>query len=487
MHLLNEWRNRSRYEKFLLCLFFMTLPLVNPWVRGDGVGYYAYGRALLIEGRLDFERDWLEANPSFRMGRVDAQNHIVAGQYTRTGHLDNHFTIGPSILWFPFLLTAHLVVKVCDALGAHIAADGFSRPYTFAMAFGTVLYGFLGLWLSFQIAKRFFAERWAFLGTLGIWFASSLPVYMYFNPSWSHAHSAFIDALFVWYWLRTLGRRTTLEWVFLGLIGGLMMDVYYPNAFLLLLPLVESLRAYWHKLRIAPPRTTDLPGLLAANALFCFALLLAFLPTLISRWVIYGSIFASGYVPMREWYWTSPFLGSVLFSSDHGLFSWTPIVALACLGLILLAGHDRWLSANLLLVFVAFYYFISSYPSWDGISSFGNRFFVSLTPLFVIGLASFFDWLARALPVKRVSAVAIGATALLSAWNFGLIFQWGTHLIPARGPISWREAAYNQVSAVPTEAFRTLKGYLTRRSELMHRIEQEDVKQLKSGQAEGRQ
>ena len=34
-------------------------------------------------------------------------------------------------------------------------------------------------------------------------------------------------------------------------------------------------------------------------------------------------------------------------------------------------------------------------------------------------------------------------------WNLGLIFQWGTHLIPARGPISFREAAYNQFAVVP--------------------------------------
>jgi len=26
----------------LALLFLLSLPLVNPWVRGDGVGYYAY-------------------------------------------------------------------------------------------------------------------------------------------------------------------------------------------------------------------------------------------------------------------------------------------------------------------------------------------------------------------------------------------------------------------------------------------------------------
>jgi hypothetical protein len=485
MHLLKDWRNLSRYEKCLLCLFFLTLPLTNPWVRGDGVGYYAYGRALLIERRLDFTQDWIRANPTFRMGRVDSADHILPDQYTRTGRLDNHFTMGPAILWSPFLLAAHLGVKTSDALGAHIEADGFSRPYIIAMACGTALYGFLGIWLSFQIAKKFFPERWAFLATLGIWFASSLPVYLYFNPSWSHAHSAFAIALFVWYWLRTQDDRTSLQWILLGLIGGLMMDVYYPNAILLLLPAMESVRAYWAHFQESSATRTSLGLMLARDSLFVIALFLALLPTFITRRIVYGNLFESGYIPLRLWHWTSPVLGRVLFSADHGLFSWTPVLALACVGLILLWLREPRFGGSLLLVFAVFNYFIASYPDWDGISSFGNRFFVSLTALFVVGLAAFFDWLARVWQTRHVAVFAYAATALLIVWNLGLVFQWGTHLIPARGPISWHDAGYNEVVVVPSMATRTLKNYLTGRSQLMHHIEQEDLNKLKSGQPAG--
>ena len=38
-----------RYTLILVILFLCTLPLVNPIVHGDGVGYYAYVRAPLIE------------------------------------------------------------------------------------------------------------------------------------------------------------------------------------------------------------------------------------------------------------------------------------------------------------------------------------------------------------------------------------------------------------------------------------------------------
>ena len=100
----------TKYEKLLVFLFLLTLPFSNPWVRGDGVGYYAFARSMLIEHRLDFTKDWQSANTSFRMGRTDAQGNIAPAEYTATGHLDNHFSIGPAILWSPFLVVAHVSV-----------------------------------------------------------------------------------------------------------------------------------------------------------------------------------------------------------------------------------------------------------------------------------------------------------------------------------------------------------------------------------------
>ncbi len=468
-------RRFTKYEALLAIIFLLTLPLSNPWVRGDGVGYYAFARSMLIEHRLDFTKDWLAANASFRMGRTDAQGNIAPAEYTATGRLDNHFSVGPAMLWFPFLVVAHGSVLLWDRLGGQIPADGFSTPYRVAMALGTALYGFLALTISFVLARRYFAERWAFLATLGIWFATSLPVYMYFNPSWSHAHSAFMVALFLWYWIRTRGARTWLQWIGLGAIGGLMMDVYYLSGVLLLLPLFDSLKSYWKARR--GPEMGVAGRLFIGNVIFAALLVTAFLPTLVTKEIIYGSYAKSGYEHL--WVWTSPWLFKVCFSADHGLFSWTPIVMAAVVGLFFLRRYDRDLAVYSILVFAVVLYTIGCYQDWDGLSSFGNRFFVSLTPIFVMGLAAFFDWLERAWHEKQAVIVSASATAVLILWNLGLIFQWGMHLIPARGPISWRDAAYNQFAVVPVEATQSLKNYLTRRSQMMDRIEQEDVRQLR--------
>jgi len=475
----------STREKILFALLLFTLPLANPWVRGDGVGYYAYARSLIIEHRLDFAKDWQHGNESFMMGRVGADGRVHSTEYTKTGHIANIWSIGPSLLWAPFLIATHAGVLLCDRLGAHVTADGFSDPYLITMACATAIYGFLGLWLSFSLARKYFDERWAFLATLGIWWGSSLPVYMYFNPSWSHAHSAFAVALFLWYWDRTRGERTIAQWIVLGLVSGLMVDVYYPNGVVLVVPLLEAITQYGRDWNSPEGRRSEIPRLFVRHVMYVTVFIAALLPTFISRQIIFGSPLRTGYPAMQGWSWGAPPLWNVLFSSDHGMLSWTPILIFALVGLFLFWQVDPYFANYLIVAFLAFYAVVCLHPDWDGLSSFGNRFFVSLTPLFVLGLSSFFGWLTRAWNERRAAILAPCALTLFIAWNMGLIFQWGTHLIPARGPISWRDPAYNQVAVVPVQAAHTLRAYLTRRNQLMGHIEQKDVEQLKAGNSKG--
>lgn len=452
-----------------MAVFLATLPLVNPLVRGDGVGYYAYARSLLIDGDLRFENEYLAANASFVRGVTDASGRIRPELYTSTGYVANHFTVGPALLWAPALIVTHGLALGARALGAPVPADGFSWPYRVAMALTTALCGFVALWLSYRMARRYVPERPALLATLGIWFGSALPVYMYLNPSWSHAPSAFAVAVFLWYWLQTRGGRTVAQWIVLGLLGSLMVNMYYPNALLLLLPGLEALSAY---ARFLSKKAGQVVLALAArHVAFGAALLAGLTPTLWTRRVIYGSLLATGYPSLREWCWSRPWLAEVLISANHGLLSWTPILLPALVGLAWIVERDREAGLYLVAVCVAFVYLVAAYPTWHGISSFGNRFFVSLTPVFVIGLAAL---VARTAPAGPLPAIVI---ALVVAWNLGLVFQWGTNMIPNRGPVDWREVARNQLQ-VPGRALAVAAAYATDRSALLAQIQQEDLREV---------
>ena len=465
------------FKKLLLVVFLVSLPLVNPTVHGDGVGYYAYARALLIHHDLRFEEDWRRANTRFSSGRVQADDQLAPSEYTTTGYVDNHFTVGPAILWAPFLITAHILVLLWNALGGKIPADGFSAPYLVAMAAGTAVWGFLSLLLSFFLARKYVRPRWAFLATVGIWLASSLPVYMYFNPSWSHAHSAFAVALFVWFWERTRNTRTITQWMVLGLIGGLMIDVYFPNGIFLALPGIEALFSHHSFWKTAAHRSQR--ALIAKEIVFGVATIAALVPTLITRYIVYGGLLRFGAYTTYDWDWSAPHWRQVLFASDHGALRWTPILALAIVGLFAAKRDSRVIALYTGACAAAFYYVIACYPYWDGMASFGNRFLISLTAIFVFGLALLFERFGNYFRDNgRAFVATAGLVALLAVWNAGFIFQWGEHLIPVRGDISFREMTHNQVFVVPRQVGARLRGYLFSRKSEMRRIEERDMEEL---------
>ncbi len=476
---------RIRLHLFILFFVFVaTLPLVNPLVHGDGVGYYAYLRAPIIQHNLRFEEDWRHANLGFVESRLSLDNQLHPDQYASTGYIGNLFTVGPAILWTPFFLLAHVTVLVADSFGGHIPADGFSLPYRVLVAFGSAFYGYCGLLLSYLLARKFLDPSWALLATLGVWVGSSLPVYMYFNPFWAHAHSAFVVALFLWYWDRTRPNRTVGQWLVLGLISGLLVDVYFVNGVFLLIPFVESILDYVKFLQ-----SKDGAAVLhqfGANVLYLAAFGIMLLPTLITRKIIFGGMFRFGAYTILPWDWRAPYWRSVLFSSDHGMLTWTPLLGVALLGLFLPFPGGKRIKAYLALASAAFFYVISSYPYWDGLASFGNRFFISLTPVFVFGLALVLERVGGLFRSLRLAYATEGLlVALFALWNLAFIFQWGTHMIPARGEISWSAMVHNQLVEVPQRMTQSLENYFLHRGEMMQHIEQEDIEQQKLGRAPG--
>jgi glycosyltransferase involved in cell wall biosynthesis len=168
---------------------------------------------------------------------------------------------------------------------------------------------------------------------------------------------------------------------------------------------------------------------------------------------------------------------------DHGLLSWTPILCLAIIGLFMWEKINRLVAGSLLASALAYYYLIASYPAWDGLSSFGSRYFLSVTPIFVFDLTAFLSGCAAAWKAQRAMAIAARTlAALLIAWNLLFMFQWGTHMIPVRGDISFKAMARAQFTTAPVRLKDTLLKYLTHRNAMMNQIENMDVQQIREQQ-----
>jgi hypothetical protein len=483
------WRSLTGYQRVLIIIYLLTLPFVHARVLGDGEGYYAYLRSPLIDHDLQFAGDWHSAplpvlrectvcsaavkqewnDPNRPIRVFELNQHFYANPITKTGHLPNFYSVGPAILWAPFVIASHVAVLAADRLGAHIAADGRSWPYIATLSGATALYGFLGLWLSFLLARKYVDDRWAFWAVVAIWFASSLPLGMYLEPSWSHALSAFCVALFLWYWDRTRDSRTPMQWAVLGLTAGLMIDVYLANGVFFLAPAFDCVMAYWSSWRDSTPIWSKL----RSHIVFAASVIFAFSPMLITRAIVFGNPLALGMYVHVPWNWKSPTFLPILFSHNHGLFICTPILLLAVLGLAALARIDRRLGAVCAAMTLAFYLLISVYPWWFGTVSFGNRFFISLTPVFILGIAAAFSWIAGLWSDGKIAARRlVPVTTLLILWNLGLLYQYSTFMFfpDGVGQVSWSEVTYNQFRVVPEQVVRDISAAFTftRRPELEH-------------------
>jgi hypothetical protein len=95
-----------------------------------------------------------------------------------------------------------------------------------------------------------------------------------------------------------------------------------------------------------------------------------------------------------------------------------------------------------------------------------------------LGVRKRLERLAQFFRSPRMALAAASAfLALFLLWNVGLMFQWGSHLISARGPIAFSEMIHNQFFVVPRQLTSRLEAYLFKRKALMQQIEERDIQQ----------
>jgi hypothetical protein len=128
----------------------------------------------------------------------------------------------------------------------------------------------------------------------------------------------------------------------------------------------------------------------------------------------------------------------VLFSSLHGLFSWTPIVILAFVGTVLYLRRNLVWALPALIVFAAMCWLNGSTFDWGGGAAFGGRRFISVLAAFAPGLA-----LVVAGVVRRPMLAIAPLAAAFVFWNHLLMLQL-VYLVPMSEPVRFDTLVRNQ-------------------------------------------
>lgn len=446
-------------------LAIVTLPAVTTRIyASDEVQYFAFLRSLAFDGDLSFQNEYQHFYDA-GAGGAGFHDTFLAERVTAAGRRINFGTIGPALLWAPFYGVGHLVAGFTGA-----PQDGYSAPYVAAVAYGSTIYGWLAVGLSALIAHRLVGRGLS--PALAVVIGSPLIFYMYVAPPFSHACATFAVALFLWVWLRVRDRWSLPGVIALGLTGGLMGTMRDQTVLFLIAPALDFL---WSTVQGStglggrplgaggsrvPQGLGSTVRLTLAGTL---ATLVAYSPHLLASRAI------NGYVGPHEsvgnkMSWSSPHFFDVLISPFHGWLAWTPLAVLALGGLVALAtGRTRtqhadaaWIGVCALVMVLLQVYINGAVESWTVAGAFGQRRFVELTPLLVLGLAAV---LTTDLQPRRLTWVVIVACVW---WNLGLLLQFGTHRMD-RQQLSLRDNARVTFVELPLEAPTLAWRYLTNR------------------------
>lgn len=389
-------RGTAAWALTALACVYAAVAWTGPDFNADSPDYYVYLRSAAFDHDLDFANEW----------RVWGYREEPP---TATGLRPNYAPVGSAIVWSPFFAAAHVYVRLLRALGDRAyAADGFAVPYVRATALGTATVAVLGAFLLARALASVFDRPSMVVGVIAGVLASPVPYYVLYQPTMAHGVVFGLACIFLWAWTEAARRPSAEHWALLGaLLGLLALTRWQAIAYAaLLLPLAVA----------GLIRNRVRPVWIALAALCAFA---AFVPQLVAWKIIYGRLLA---LPTRENAvdWSSPHFLQVLLSADRGLFTWTPLMAVGALGLILLLRRWPSLAVGGLLVLAASAWINGLPQDWTGSDSFGARRFDLVVPLLAAGVAEVTSSASAAL-ARRPWLAPLAAAAVLVAWNFGLM------------------------------------------------------------------
>lgn len=430
-------KNLDKGVLILLIVFVGAFPfLFKPWVHGfDTVAYYSWLRTVVIDGNLDVGDEFAHYGYGAERRR------------TITGYTYNEWAVGSAVLWSPFFLIAHGFSLLARAMGFPIVADGYGSQYIWAVSIGSAVYAFAGIILTYRLGRALFSPNICTLATLAIWLASPLVFYMYSHPLMSHANDAFAYALYLYTWHKTNQQLTRHKAALRGVTAGLCALVRQVNAVFVFFALAEFIVdgvRVWQQNR----RLIELKRMVYNIVAFSLAWWIVYMPQVIVWRIVFGhwielNPYAAGSGAGFDW--LHPHFLDVLFSTNRGLFIWSPLLLVATVGWVGLWHREHRLGALIMTNFALQLSVIAAWSSWSGAASFGQRFFTNMTPAFTLGLAALLASVQRYIPFRWLAI----SCALFIIWNGLLMIRYVLEDVPRMGPVPLDDLLLGQFTVIP--------------------------------------
>ncbi len=397
--------NKNAYlSKGVILLSVVSVILVNfntrLWesggkvIQSDVKSYYSYLPATFIY--KDLSLDFLEPESDLykKMSPVT----------TKEGAYLIVTSCGMALLYAPFFFAAHAV-----AVFSPYQADGYSLPYAFALNFSALFYFLLGLVFTRKLLRHFFDEKITALTLLAIAIGTNLFYYTTFEAPLSHAFNFGLIGLFVWLTMKWHQSPTLKITLFTGLLLGLITLVRPTNILVVLLFIlwdVKTLKDFKQRICFFLQRYS-----LIAIMLLCFLVIwipqFAYWNHITGQWLFfsYGEKDAG-------FFFSNPQILNILFSFKKGWFLYTPVMAMAFLGIFFMIPRLPQAVLPVSVYILAMIYVLSSWWNWWFGGGLGLRSFIDTYAIMAIPLAALLDISFR----KKTTAILVTGILITLIW-----------------------------------------------------------------------
>jgi hypothetical protein len=424
------------------------------------VGTDREGRTARLAADAWYYHAWL---PSLVLdGDVDlADEYAVFGNFydfprAQSGLYSNVFGIGPALAELPLFLAGHLLARA-----GGVEADGFSRPEVEASLFASVLYGFGSIVFAWRLVRRRLPDGPAALACALVFLGGPAVYYAVRQPGYTHPMAAFWIAWLLDVFDASLDHerqaRPLRSWLALGaLVGAAALARPQLTAWgvVLAIAAIDDFRRLQRELGRARAALRAAASLSAAIALAGAV----FAPQMLVWRATYGAWLVTPQGEGFMW-WDDPAWTAVLFASRNGLLPWSPLLALALIGLLASVRRQAW-TASALLAGTALQWLVNA-AAWDWWAggSYGGRRFDSCYAAFAFGLGFLFTVPAGAgrPSWRRGLRAGVGVLALwLAGANLALVAQRSVANVPIGGGRPawsvWRQEVHGLAGRVTAAA-----------------------------------
>jgi hypothetical protein len=372
----------------------------TPFIFGDGYGYYHSAKTLTTEGTFTTKEE-----PEY----FEYSGHAVFQDKE-----DDYSTIYPAgnaLFWIPGLTISKMFNNSLPTNDYYSIFNGHTIYDGIAILATATILTFASIVLIFKVLRRLgFSERNAFVSIFAVYVSQYIFAYLYYYPSYSHIYELFSASLLIYLFQRTvLHDGRVYEFLFGFTIGLLtltrVVDIVVAVPFILYLLLNRRFK----------------------TVLFTF---LGGIPTalifLYYNSIVYGSPFSLGYTSDRGGVlsFENFNLFNLLFSDVRGLFIWSPLILISIAGLIYGAKKNKEVYIPSIASVVLVFGIYTFWPNWWGGDSIGQRFFIVLAPIFILGTSSALQYInSRNQKVLRILGLMVFVLAVTYAFKVQVLYR----------------------------------------------------------------